>query len=65
MIKKQCLIFALSLTAVVGSFTACGNASSANNAPSESITKLSEKKCEVVAAVNSEPSAGWNPVTMK
>ena len=40
MIKKQCLILALSLTAVVGSFTACGNASSTNNAPTESITKL-------------------------
>ena len=58
MIKKQCLIFALSLTAVVGSFTACGNANSENNASNESITDVSEKKSEVVAAVNSEPSAG-------
>lgn len=30
---------------------------------SESLSAASEKKNEVIAVVNSEPSAGWNPVT--
>lgn len=41
----------------------CENASTTNSSPVESVTEVSEKKSEVIAVVNSEPSAGCNPIT--
>ena len=41
--------------AVIG-MAGCENASTTNSSPVESVTAVSEKKSEVIAAVNSEPS---------
>ena len=74
MIKKHDLITALALISVIGSLTVCGNTADAKTTSAdEAVPTASEvqedtasqniRKDEVIAAVNSEPSAGWNPIT--